>query len=297
MGQIDTLITASETLATSQPRITEMQRLQKLHARPFRNASGSAINVFNVVKCTGYDSGTDLGLIVNAVAADFKNIAGIVVAEDGGGETTVANNQTGFVCQEGFVQGLNTSGFTTGDLLWPHASTPGSMQNTPVEGCPPIAFVDNAAAAPNGRIYFRAAGINPVGTLAGSIGARTGFGFAQQVSGHLHELLNASKNFYVFMNRGGCRITQLGLVVAASTTSNGTDFWQVQLRNVTGSVNLLTSAFSSNGSDFSAGVRKNISPNTNQNLLADSVLQLQFTKNGAATDLDDLAFVLDYQPL
>lgn len=293
MGQIDTLITSGETLATSQPRLTELQRLAKLHAKPYRNASGSAINVYTAVRVSGYDSGSDLGTILTCTSVDRHRLAGILVAEDGGSETTVANNQTGFVLDQGFVQGLNTSGFAANDLLWLHASTPGSFQNTPVDGQSPVAFVVTASAAPNGVIYFCAAGLLPAGT----VGAVAVAGGTQSYTVHLGTI-SASGNFFIAVNRGRWKITNVRLTVATTTVSNATDHWTIQVANRTATLNLRSASFDTNGSDLTAFVAKDLALNQNQTITTDlSVIELQLTKLASAPNLVQLAVTLEYQPV
>jgi len=293
MGQVDTLITSGETLATSQPRLTEMQRLAKLHAKPCRNASGGAINVYTGVRISGYDSGSDLPTMVTCSAVDQHRLLGIVVAEDGGSETTVANNQTGFVMDQGFVQGLNTSGFAANDLLWLHASTPGSFQNTPVDGQNPVGFVVTASAAPNGVIYFRAAGILPAGT----IGAVVAAGGTQSFTVHLGTV-SASGNFFIAVNRGRWKITNVRLMVATTTVSNATDHWTIQVANRTAANNLRSASFDTNGNDLTQFVPKDLGLNQNQTITTDlSCIELQLTKLASAPNLVQLSVTLEYQPV
>lgn len=293
MGSIPTLITAGETLAVSQPRITEMQRLAKLHAVPAQNVSGGAINVYTAVRISGYDATSDLPTFVTCAAADRHRLLGIVVSEDGGSETTVANNNTGFICQQGFVQGLNTSGFAANDLLWLHASTPGSFQNTPVDGQTPVGYVVTASAAPNGVIYFSSAGLIPAGT----VGAVPVAGGTQTYTVNLGDI-SASTNFYIMINRGRIKITNVRLTVDTLTTSNATDHWQIQVANKTATLNLRSAVFDTNGSDFAAFTPKDLALNQNQTITTDlSVIELQLTKFASATALSNLAVTVEYQPV
>lgn len=93
----------------------------------------------------------------------------------------------------------------------------------------------------------------------------------------------------IWITDGACRIDELVLSALNPTTSDGTDNWTVQLANVTDTLNLLSAAFTTNGSDFVANTPKVITLDQNQTIAtAGKQLNLVLTKNGSATALDQL---------
>lgn len=107
--------------------------------------------------------------------------------------------------------------------------------------------------------------------------------------------LSATDNKYLWIaGPGTVTISDVVLVTEASIASSGTDFWTFQVRNLTASVNLRSSAKSTNGAAITAdtayalGLDQNLSPSSG------AVLQLQATKAASAGNLTELLAVIRF---
>lgn len=105
--------------------------------------------------------------------------------------------------------------------------------------------------------------------------------------------LSATDNKYLWIaGPGTVTISDVVLVTEAGIASSGTDYWTFQVRNLTASVNLRSSAKSTNGAAITAdtayalGLDQNLSPSSG------AVLQLQCTKAGSAGNLTELLAVV-----
>lgn len=87
-------------------------------------------------------------------------------------------------------------------------------------------------------------------------------------------------------------VTGLGLFHKASTTSDGSNLWTWQLRNLTASLELFAAAPDTNGDDLVANTRKLLTPDQNLVVAAGDGLQFEYTKTGSATALSELLVVL-----
>lgn len=88
-----------------------------------RNDSGSTIAAGTPVYVTGYNSGLDLITVGPADASVAATMPAIGLAE-----TSIANGASGAVDRTGRLTGLNTAGFSVGDLLYVSETT-GALTN------------------------------------------------------------------------------------------------------------------------------------------------------------------------
>lgn len=87
------------------------------------NKTGSTINSGKVVYINGAQGNRPTIALAKADAeATSANTLGITVA-------SIANNAEGYVCTDGILEGINTSSFTAGDVLFLSAATAGSLTN------------------------------------------------------------------------------------------------------------------------------------------------------------------------
>lgn len=107
--------------------------------------------------------------------------------------------------------------------------------------------------------------------------------------------LSATDNKYlVVVGTGTWTIVDVGIVSETGVASHATDLWTFQVRNLTASVNLRSSAKSTNGAAITAdtyyalGLDQNLSPSSG------AVLQIQITKGGSAGPLTETLAVVRY---
>jgi hypothetical protein len=121
-----------------------------------KNNSGSSIASMTPVYATGYDGKTT---IAKCLTTTTKPILGLV-------KSTIANGAEGVVVVAGVLEGVNTSAFTAGDVLY--VAEGGGMPTNiqPAHGGGAIGIVAHAAsAASNGIVIVEAKGNGTWGAL------------------------------------------------------------------------------------------------------------------------------------
>lgn len=91
-------------------------------------------------------------------------------------------------------------------------------------------------------------------------------------------------------------ISDVSVVTSASLTSSGTDRWEINVRNVTGAVDLKAADYDTNSDgDFTANQRNALGLDQNLTPSAGNGLRLDVTKNGSIGNLTDVVVVVEYQ--
>jgi hypothetical protein len=106
--------------------------------------------------------------------------------------------------------------------------------------------------------------------------------------------ITATTTFILFCGGSAITISDIYLVNSASTTSDASNLWQIQVDNVTDTLNLRASAFSTNGSDFTANAQKALALDQNLSVGANKVLRITFTETGTATSFADMTAVIKF---
>jgi hypothetical protein len=116
------------------------------------NNSGSAIGAATPVYATGYTTKTTIEI---SLPSTTKPILGLT-------KTSIANNAEGIVVVAGILEGVNTSSFVSGDVLY--VAPGGGLTNVQAGGA--VGVVAHAAsAASNGIIIVEAKGNGTWGAL------------------------------------------------------------------------------------------------------------------------------------
>ncbi len=123
------------------------------------------------------------------------------------------------------------------------------------------------------------------------------FPIASQVNGLVRSMVfeiifaNLSHNRFLWAIPASARYGITGVYLisdTATTSSDGTDNWTIQVANLTAANNLCSTAKTTNGAEIAADTRYSLGVDQN-NAKADldggDVLELQITKNGTPTDL------------
>ena len=108
----------------------------------------------------------------------------------------------------------------------------------------------------------------------------------------------ATGNAYVFTTNRPVYIERIDLVSSTGIATSDTDYWSLQARNVTGAVNLLAAARTTEttgGFVVTADTIWSITPTQNQTLAAGDVLQLQFVKTLAPSAWSSTFVVVHYR--
>lgn len=100
----------------------------------------------------------------------------------------------------------------------------------------------------------------------------------------------------LFCGGSAVTVSDVFVVTSSTTTSDATNFWQIQVDNVTDTLNLRAAAFSTNGADFTANTQRALVLDQNLSVAANKVLRITFTKNAAATTMNDVTVVLKVAP-
>lgn len=87
-------------------------------------------------------------------------------------------------------------------------------------------------------------------------------------------------------------VTGLALLHKTATTSDASNLWAWQLRNLTTTNTLFATAPTTNGNDLVANTRKLLVPDQNLTIAAGAGVQLEATETGSATSLSELLVVL-----
>lgn len=93
--------------------------------------------------------------------------------------------------------------------------------------------------------------------------------------------LSATETQYIFVAPAACTITEINIVVETTITANDTNYWTVQIRNLTGSNNLLATAQNTKaagGGTMTADAVWGITPDQNATIASGAVIELQATK-------------------
>ena len=118
-----------------------------------RNQTGASIPIGSVVYISGGDSsGNVLYISLSTAASEAGSTKTVGVTAE-----TIANNSSGTVVLEGFVEGLDTDGLSAGQTLW-LSDTPGQWQGSPPPPTPSHAvFVGYASRIQqnNGSIFVK----------------------------------------------------------------------------------------------------------------------------------------------
>lgn len=80
----------------------------------------------------------------------------------------------------------------------------------------------------------------------------------------------------------------------ATSGSSGTDRWEFQIRNVTAGVDLLSAAQTTEAAEILANTVYAITPDQNQDVLADAVLRLEITQTGTPTAVASALIVVEF---
>lgn len=107
--------------------------------------------------------------------------------------------------------------------------------------------------------------------------------------------VSASVDAYVFALGVDATITNVTLATSASLTSNATDKWTINVRNLTGSVDLRSADYDTDSDgDFTADARSDLGLDQNLAITAGHLLELQIVKNGSIGNLADLTAFIEF---
>lgn len=107
--------------------------------------------------------------------------------------------------------------------------------------------------------------------------------------------ISATTDAYIFTTGVASTITNVTLATTASLTSNGTDNWDVNVRNLTGAVDLKAADYNTNtDGDFTADARNDLGLDQNLAITAGHLLEIQFIKNGAIGNLTRVVAFVEY---
>lgn len=115
------------------------------------NNSGAAISAGDPVYVTGYISATTIARATSSTTAPILGLA----------KTNIANNANGIVVVSGILEGINTSSFTAGDILY--AGPTGGLVISPQDAGGAVGIVAHAASI--GLIIVEAKGNGTWGAL------------------------------------------------------------------------------------------------------------------------------------
>ena len=108
--------------------------------------------------------------------------------------------------------------------------------------------------------------------------------------------ISATDNKYLWIASGASTITVVDCLIVSETgvTSDASHLWTFQVRNLTASVNLRSSAKSTNGAAITADTAYALGLDQNLTPSAAAVLQLQMAKTGSPNALTEALAVLRY---
>lgn len=117
----------------------------------------------------------------------------------------------------------------------------------------------------------------------------------KKVAFHNLGAISSSGNYFMMVAPSEVKITKVSLVVDTTVAVDTTNYWQVQLANMTQIDNLLATADNTNyDTALTADTVYEITPDQNTYLREDDVLELQLTKNASASNLSGLAVQVEY---
>jgi hypothetical protein len=116
----------------------------------------------------------------------------------------------------------------------------------------------------------------------------------------LHSVVGiaGSINKYLFIAPNRCVIRKIKLVSDTTTaSSDGSNKYTFQVVNLTKTLNLLSTAKTTNGAEITQHVAYNLGADQNLVIDANDIIQLQITKTGSPTSLATaaLSFQIDYR--
>lgn len=108
--------------------------------------------------------------------------------------------------------------------------------------------------------------------------------------------VSATGNFLLLTCNVNLTVEKVKLISDTSTTSTGTNHWTIQIRNVTGAVNLRSASYDTNGNEFTANTVKDLGVDQNLSVAANDVLRIEFTKNASATNMASVLVQIEAVP-
>ncbi len=107
--------------------------------------------------------------------------------------------------------------------------------------------------------------------------------------------LSASQDAYVFALGVAATIANVTLATTASLTSNASDKWTINVRNLTTASNLKAADYDTDtDGDFTADARNDLGLDQNLAITAGNILELQIAKNGSIGNLTDLVAFVEF---
>lgn len=107
--------------------------------------------------------------------------------------------------------------------------------------------------------------------------------------------VSATDEWFTFVVPANCTIVAAKFVTETAIATDGTNFWQFQIRNLTAAVNLAATAKSTATTAITADTQYDLGLDQNLTPSANAVLELQVTKNAAATTMVACALFLQYK--
>jgi len=243
------------------------------------NKTGGALAAGKLVGISGYDSATGLPTVAYAWAvsgANARRAIGILPQE-------IADDAKGEVLLRGLYGPLDTSGKTTRDPVWNGnvGGAAGSYLYAPPEWPCSVQRVGEVAVvdASDGYLYIDPSSMNDIRVATQRIGG-----------------LSGSDDRFLFIAPCDCHILQVRLLPDTATAgSDGSNNWSFQVYDHAVSVNLLSAAKNTNGSELAADTDYVLDPDQNTEIAADSPIELQVTKTGSPTALTDAEIMVQIE--
>lgn len=125
---------------------------------------------------------------------------------------------------------------------------------------------------------------------------RKGYRSDRHVCPVLVGAVSATGNYLLIACDVALTVEKVKLISDTTTTSTGVNHWTIQVRNVTGAVNLRSASYDTNGNEFTANTVKDLGVDQNLSVAADDVLRIEFTKNASATNLASVLVQIEAVP-
>jgi len=117
------------------------------------------------------------------------------------------------------------------------------------------------------------------------------------------DLIKKRDKNYIFVAPSACTILAIKLVTESEVPADASDYWELQVRNLTQSLDLLdpvrsTQLSGDNVGALSADTANDLDTGSflqNASLVTDDVLQLQITERGHAPNIEDILVVVVYE--
>lgn len=107
-----------------------------------------------------------------------------------------------------------------------------------------------------------------------------------------HGVDGSTDGVLMFVAEVAGTVSRVRILPNATVTVDGTDYFSVQVRNVTDSVDLFTSAPGTDSEGWTAGTPKDLTPDQNQAVAAGDVLRVTISGSGSPTALNALGVEL-----